>query len=223
MQLCELLGVSRGVTAIIGSGGKTTAMYTLADELRRRGTVICCTTTRIFPPDHIPVYTGSDMDALVSLLLESGCVCAGTVAENGKLKESAIAMETLAAIADFVLVEADGSKGLPLKAHLGHEPVIPECAKTTILLVGAEGFGKPAADAAHRPERFCALAEIAPSDAVTPAAAAAVINREALAAKLLINQVESEETMANARSLAELVNIPVFAGAIRRGEWVCLL
>ena len=51
MELWELLGVRSGVTALIGGGGKTTAMYTLARELRQKGTVICAATTHIAPPD----------------------------------------------------------------------------------------------------------------------------------------------------------------------------
>ena len=37
MDISALLGVERGVTALIGGGGKTTLMCTLAEELRRRG------------------------------------------------------------------------------------------------------------------------------------------------------------------------------------------
>lgn len=40
MDISALLGVERGVTALIGGGGKTTLMCTLAEELRRRGTVV---------------------------------------------------------------------------------------------------------------------------------------------------------------------------------------
>ena len=36
MDISALLGVERGVTALIGGGGKTTLMCTLAEELRRR-------------------------------------------------------------------------------------------------------------------------------------------------------------------------------------------
>ena len=50
MELAELLGIKPGVTALIGGGGKTTAMYRLARELR--GTVICCTSARILPPSR---------------------------------------------------------------------------------------------------------------------------------------------------------------------------
>ena len=222
MTLSMLLGISKGVTAIIGSGGKTTAMYTLAGELSRRGTVICTTSTRIFPPDHMPVYLGDDVDELVSLLLEQECVCVGTAAENGKLAGSVISMDTLAAAADFVIVEADGSKGLPMKAHLAHEPVIPEDAKQVILLVGAEGFGRTVAEAVHRSERFCELTGCASHDPVTPEAVAAVLRAEGLGTKIFVNQAESDEGMEHARSLAALVETPVFAGALRKGEWKCL-
>ena len=37
MDLSRLLGVRPGVTALIGGGGKTTAMYVLAGELAARG------------------------------------------------------------------------------------------------------------------------------------------------------------------------------------------
>ena len=38
MQIAPLLHVGRGVTAIIGGGGKTTLMETLAGELSKKGT-----------------------------------------------------------------------------------------------------------------------------------------------------------------------------------------
>ena len=37
MQISPLLHVGRGVTAIIGGGGKTTLMETLAGELSKKG------------------------------------------------------------------------------------------------------------------------------------------------------------------------------------------
>ena len=46
-RISELLDVRPGVIAIVGGGGKTTLMYCLADELKRRGKVIVTTTTHI--------------------------------------------------------------------------------------------------------------------------------------------------------------------------------
>ena len=37
--LWKLLGVTQGLTAVIGSGGKTSLLYELAEELRPCGTV----------------------------------------------------------------------------------------------------------------------------------------------------------------------------------------
>ena len=50
MQIAPLLHVGRGVTAIIGGGGKTTLMETLAGELSKKGKVIITTTTHICRP-----------------------------------------------------------------------------------------------------------------------------------------------------------------------------
>ena len=50
MDIAPLLHIGPGVTALIGGGGKTTLMDTLAAELRRRGTVIVTTSTHIRRP-----------------------------------------------------------------------------------------------------------------------------------------------------------------------------
>ena len=53
-KLYALLGVEKGVTAVIGSGGKTGLLAKLCQELP--GTVILCTSTRIYPFD-LPLIT----------------------------------------------------------------------------------------------------------------------------------------------------------------------
>ena len=131
-------------------------------------------------------------------------------------------MVCLAALADYVLVEADGSAGLPLKAHAPHEPVIPAEAARTILVVGASGFGRPIREAAHRPERYAQLAECDIETAVTPEIAARVLRAEGLGDLVLVNQAETPEARENARKLAENLPLPVCAGSLRRGEMVCV-
>ena len=54
MKLAPLLQVGRGVTAIIGGGGKTTLMETLAGELSKKGKVIITTTTHRRPDCPVP-------------------------------------------------------------------------------------------------------------------------------------------------------------------------
>ena len=131
-------------------------------------------------------------------------------------------MGRLTALADYVLVEADGSAGLPLKAHAPHEPVIPAEAARTILVVGASGFGRPIREAAHRPERYAALAGCDIETAVTLEIAARVLRVEGLGDLVLVNQAETPEARENARKMAENLPLPVCAGSLRRGEIVCV-
>ena len=213
MDISALLGVERGVTALIGGGGKTTLMYTLAEELRRRGTVVVTTSTHIRRPEQYPVLTAAD--DMAAALVEHGAVCVAGETAEGKLCAPALSFETLAALADFVLVEADGSKRLPMKAHAPHEPVIPANARRTIYVVGADGFGRPIRQVCHRPERYAALCGAAEDDTVTPALEAAVLHAEGYdTGWVFINKVETPEDWRNAESLAALLPGRVLAGSL---------
>ena len=55
MKFCEALDVRPGVTAVIGSGGKSSLLRRLAAELP--GTVLLCTTTHIRPFEEYPRLT----------------------------------------------------------------------------------------------------------------------------------------------------------------------
>lgn len=206
MLFAEALHITRGVTAMIGSGGKTSLMYRLAQELR--GSVIVCTSTQIFQPEHIPVVS--------KIANCEGVVCVGTPCPNGKLCAPVQSFEELAALADYVLVEADGSKHLPLKAHAPHEPVIPENAVQTVTVVGAAGLNRPISEAVHRHEIFCKLTD---SEIASPQAVARCLQKEALGDRIFINQTDTNERLA--RELAELVALPVTLGSIQKGEILC--
>ena len=149
------------------------------------------------------------------------CVAApagGAAGAAGKLGPTALAPAELARLADYVLVEADGSKRLPLKAHAAWEPAVPEGSTQSVLVVGASGFGRPVREAVHRPERFCELARCSPDDVATPDAVAAVIRAEGLASRVTVNQCEGEGALACARRLEALLDVPVAAGSLREGR-----
>ena len=200
IELYKSLEIRKGVTAIIGSGGKTSLMLRLCRDLP--GTVIVCTSTHIFPPEGLPLYT----EALTAMPVPKLCV--GTPAENGKLTAPVQSFEELAGLADYVLVEADGSKHLPLKAHLDHEPVIPACANQVIQVLGISGIGRPICEAAHRPERYAELCGVAVTDIATLERAARVMNTEALADRFVLNQADDLEERKWAMSLAALLERP---------------
>ena len=214
IELYKSLEIKKGVTAIIGSGGKTSLMLRLCRDLP--GTVIVCTSTHIFPPEGLPLYT----EALTAMPVPKLCV--GTPAENGKLTAPVQSFEELAGLADYVLVEADGSKHLPLKAHLDHEPVIPACANQVIQVLGISGIGRPIREAAHRPALYAELAGTEQDAVVTVEIAAAVVGRENLHTKIYVNQLDAHPGMDEARRMAALLNCPVLAGSLWKGEYfVC--
>lgn len=222
MLIAPILSIGRGVTALIGGGGKTTLLYTLAEELRGRGRVILCTTTKIRRPPQYTIYTGSDPAALRDALRVHGVVCVGTPYSDEKLQAPALPPEALDAEADYVLVEADGAHGRPLKAHAAHEPVIPKNAARTILVAGADGFGRPIREVCHRPERYAHLARVSEDALVTPEIAALVIAAEGLGDFLYINKAEDESRLAAAHEMAQRLSLPAAAGSLHKGNYTCL-
>lgn len=203
----EALAIRPGVTAIIGSGGKTSLLYRLADELKDGGSVLVTTSTHILPPEHLPVYTRTGR--------VRGVCCVGAPC-GIKLKAPEQSFEELAGLADFVLVEADGSAHLPIKAHASHEPPIPPNANNRILVVGISGLNRPIGEAAHRAERFRALSG---SELASPEAVAAVIRAEALCDRVVLNQAETNPDAA--RQLAALLPYPVLLTTLNKGELLC--
>ena len=219
MALSKLLAIRPGVTAVIGGGGKTTLLGKLGEELAAGGKrVLLCTTTKILPFPGLPcARTGAELE---QLRREHRLLCAGTpVPGTEKLTAPEVPMGTLVEWFDYVLVEADGAARRPLKAHAPHEPVIPAEANQTICVVGVSGFGQPIADAAHRPERYAALAGVPETAEATPQTEAAVLRAEGLHTRIYVNQVETLWDLVDAKALAALLECPVLAGSLQRGEY----
>lgn len=139
------------IKAIIGSGGKTTLLKNLAQHYRAQGkTVFVTTTTHMYLEEDV-VFT-DDASVIIKQLQENGYVMAGI---SDGVKINALPEETYAAVckyADVVLVEADGSRQLPLKFPNDTEPVIPENADEIIIVCGLNALGKPAKEVCHRLE-----------------------------------------------------------------------
>ena len=206
MKFTAALSVEKGLTAIIGSGGKTGLLLRLAQELSAHR-VIVTTTTHIYPPESIPVVTEVKGDFSV--------ICVGTPCENGKLTAPKQPISELLQLADYILVEADGSKHLPLKAHLPYEPVIPQGANV-ICVVGASGLDKPIEESVHRYERFF---ELTGSHIASPEAVANALLQENLAGTYLINQTDINE--AAAKMLANLLPKKTALSSLKKGEILC--
>lgn len=218
MNILDFLRTAPGVTPVVGSGGKTSLLAHLARALP--GTTVLATTTRVLPFDGVPCLGDASPDEVARALRGRRAVCVGAPAEHGKLAEPSCGVAALASVADHVLVEADGSRRLPLKAHAPWEPVVPEGARPTVLVVGASGFGRAVAEAVHRPNAFCGLVGGSPFDAATPELAARAVAAEGLAGTVLVNQVDPGDAaaMAAAERFAAALREAGFSGRVGAGS-----
>lgn len=222
MELARLLAITPGVTAMIGGGGKTTLLRTLAAELSEKSRVIVCTTTHIYPEQTMRCLCSPTEKELAQALRETNGVCVGARTQNGKFCAPELPVCVLAGLAEYVLVEADGAKRLPLKAHAGHEPVIPPEANQTILVVGASGFGLPLRQSVHRAPLAAQKLGVGEDTCVTPELWARLIEQEALYTRVLINQVETQREKELAKALAARLHTPVCMAALQKGWIECL-
>ena len=229
MNCYELLGILPGITSVIGSGGKTSLLTKLSQEVR--GTVILTTSTHILPFPNTPLLENPTLTEVSDALITHRVICVGSFSgEKHKLGSSALSAQELASVADYVFVEADGSKRLPLKAHASHEPVIPEGSQLTIQVVGLSGFGLPIHQAVHRSEIFCNWASCLPDDFATPTRIATVIAAEHVseavkANVILVNQTDNEKDLALAKDFTKELrlqgdNTPVIAGSLFNSTFV---
>ncbi len=204
--------------AFVGSGGKTTAMFTLARELPLP--VIMATTAHMAIEQTALAdrhFFLEDSIAPEAQSLAGVTLFTGPSNNAGKtVGLSTTAMQRVLDLADQhhvpLLIEADGSKCLPLKAPAEHEPPIPDFVDTVIYVVGLSGMGQPLdAEHVHRPERFAKLAGLSIGDVVTPEAIAKVLHDPTGGLKnmpsqarrtALLNQADTPELQAQAQVIA---------------------
>jgi probable selenium-dependent hydroxylase accessory protein YqeC len=166
-KLYELLDINPGqreLVCFVGAGGKTSSMFALAQELKAAGKkVLVTTTTAIFYPqrpqyDEVIVSEEAELD-IDSFRAAEGITVLGRerTQENKLLGMSPEFIDALYRQGPFdhILVEGDGSKGRPVKAPAGHEPVIPPTVSKVIGLIGLDCLDKPVEEEhVHRPEIF---------------------------------------------------------------------
>lgn len=138
--------------SFVGAGGKSTLIdHVAAGWLRRGKRVAITTTTKIRAQEP---YTVFDREVLGKGRLPDFLKVGKTV-EDGKLTglEEREVWE-LSQHYDLVLIEADGSKGKPLKYPAEYEPVIPPFSDLVLVVAGLDAISHSVDEVVFRRELF---------------------------------------------------------------------
>jgi len=180
-----VVGVSLpSVVSLVGAGGKTSTLFWLAQALAGGGQrVLVTTTTRMFQPEPecgatllIEAERPQRVAVLRSLTRAPGIVAlySHLDATEGKVmgcEPDEIDELKAEAVADVILVEADGARHCAIKAPAAHEPCIPRSSNTVIALTGGAPLGCPAKPQhIHRWPQFSAITGLCAGDLISQTA-----------------------------------------------------
>lgn len=209
--------------ALVGAGGKTTAMFRIARELL--GSVMVTASTHLgisqiqLADRHFIIQNLASLADILPQVTDGVTLLTGPIGTDERTGGLASdALEALHAWVDAhelpLLLEADGSRQKPLKAPAEHEPALPEWVDQVVVAVGMSGIGQPLnSDWVHRPEIYSALSGIVMGDLIGPLGAVRelVDPRGGLKrvppdaeVSLLLNQADTEDKIAQANQIASL-------------------
>ena len=140
------------VISITGGGGKTSLMFALGRYSAENAFTLLTTTTKIFPPEknECPFEIIAGPDDLIKALEGSVRLPSMITAakERSGEKLSGYTPEDIAEIVSKIntgrtIIEADGSRGLSLKAYEEWEPPVPAITDCHFIIMGADIFTEP--------------------------------------------------------------------------------
>ncbi len=222
MNLLKALRATQDLqAAFVGAGGKTTAMFQLARQLEPPVLVTASTHLAVgqlaLADRHVTVRSVSEIQAALDDLSAQVVVFTGPTGPDGRT--SGLDQTELDVLHRFaserqipLLVEADGSRQLPLKAPAPHEPAIPAWSNLVVVSAGLSALGRPLDEGSvHRFERFARITELSSGERITPEAVVRALasvegglkNIPLKARKVaLLNQADTEELQRIASGIA---------------------
>lgn len=172
------------VISLVGSGGKTTALFKLARQLLATHERIFVTATSHLGAWQTPLADHHIIakDALsLEMLPTSGIILVTGEIEKDRTKPVSEGIlnwlhEKSKELLLPLLIEADGSRQKPLKAPADYEPPIPPFSNIVIHVSGLSVLGKPLVDQfVHRAEIFSHCSELPLGAMITPQAVVAAL------------------------------------------------
>lgn len=188
MQLREAIQLPHDgkCVSFVGAGGKTTSMFQLAHELCEDGfKCVIMTSTHIYKPAPEQAFTITDVSAdaekaLTAAFHQKKPVAIGSIERaTGKLCLPPADLLTAAwDQADWILVEADGSRCFPIKFPAGHEPKIFEPSDHVVAVAGLSALGNPLSQVCHRAGMASDYLSVSIETPVTPFLLARILTSE---------------------------------------------
>lgn len=164
--------------ALVGAGGKSSTLFALAKEYS--GPVIITTTTHLASAElaHadrvFEVNTTADIEKALSGLEPNGKMLFYSTGHkekraSGLSKDLLISLKKYADLKQIpIIIEADGSRRVGMKAPYEYEPAIPDWVTSVIVVCGLENLGEKAStEAIYNLETFLFLSGLAENDAIS--------------------------------------------------------
>lgn len=153
------------VITVVGAGGKTTIIHTLAKEFVAKGKKVLITTSTHMWEEEGTIVTNKASD-IINEINKCGYVMAGTREKaksnnnhiKSKYKITSLYQDIWKEVinyCDIVLVEGDGSREFPIKVPGENEPVIPTETTQILVIMGLSAIGKPINEVCHRYQLIC--------------------------------------------------------------------
>lgn len=148
-ELSEILDVAKGdKIAVVGCNGKTSVIELLANEnINKDMKILISPTTKILFMMQKNITVCTTEEACRKHLPSKGIQCFGTLQETAEAsapqKLTALPLPLLESLVkhyDIVLMEADGSRGLPFKGYKNYEPVIPSFTTRTVAVINLQAL-----------------------------------------------------------------------------------
>lgn len=214
--LIDALSLSLGnkeIISFVGGGGKSSLIKRLSNELKElKKRVIITTTTHIYKPEH-NVVLHENLDEIKDALEKHCVVTVGLPSDNQKLKSfSDSFLAQLPNICDVLLIEADGSKHMPIKAPAIHEPVIPSYTTLVVGVTGLDCLGKPINEVSHRAEILANVLNKKQNNLLLPEDVATILESEQGQKKnvtcryeMILNKADNQELFKKALAIASFL------------------
>ncbi|VYS76155.1 molybdopterin-guanine dinucleotide biosynthesis protein MobA [uncultured Blautia sp.] len=229
---------SHRIIAVVGSGGKTSLIWRLTEELVQAGKKVAVTTTTHMAMEKERPFA-LDGEGAEALIFKHGYVLVASI-DIQKKKLSSLPYEKLkklSELCDVLLIEADGARKKPFKIPMEWEPVIPDFTDLVIAVCGLDSLGKSIKEAAYCPRETALFLGKKETDIICPQdMIKAVSSRDGLLKgvgereyRVYLNKmdtVKERETLNKIRRELSDMGVQVFCGSLREKKkntaWIML-